>query len=653
MKMARVSGRRHAMVGTIERRGDKVHVRVEVYDSKTAKPVGKPIEVAGTPQELFDGEGRLAEQIAERIGIKLTDSDRAWLNRRDFRTLNDMMALGRLMTRGAKDYAAQIAQLHEREPDSLAVRSAWLRWTRFKDNDAYLAALEEGHKRFPQEPTFLRWIIERRFANKDAAGSKAAVDEFLKLHPGSWEGLNVRARYYRYMKRDYESSLRAAESMAVLYPDCWMSWERAASEAFKRGNDARGGYFPSELNSSQLAVFSRGMDEALAMGQSAVSLNDKDPDLLTMMIGIYSEHSMPEKSEEMFRKAIAIDPGNMGAYDAFAYVYSRGYQNDEERQVAIIKQSLKAPVKTWWGIQKQAENAFYVLKDRPLGMKLYHKALAAAGNRSCPDLHMSYADAVGEKLGRWEEAEKHARIAVQQNPDFDEWLTLAQALDGLKRYSEAEAAIKQAQKLRPGSNEIDAAFAALYDHMGNTTKGLKLIEKARGKEPREVEYLGEMLDGYLKQGNYDKAWETMQEIKRHPLWRESQIELLDVGDIHALKGQYADAIDYYDLNLTKHPGHVKSLTRGAICYMILGDFKAAATRWQQVIAKHPDHAESHMGLALSLANLKQQNQALAEARKAVALDAHVADPKWLKKNCYWPDEGAQAAAQLAAAARGK
>ena len=653
MKLARLSGRRHAMTGTLERQGDKLHARVEVYDAKAAKRVGEPIEVVGTPQEFVEREGWLAEQIAERIGIKLTDADRAWLNRRQFRALDDMMALGRLMTRDAKDYSAQVAQLREREPDSSLVETAWLRCTRFKDNDAYLAALEDAHKRFPQEPTFLRWMIERRFAARDAARAKEAVDEFLKLHPGSWEGLNVRARYYHYMKRDYESSLRAVESMVVLYPDCWMSWERGASEALKVADEARAGYFVSELNSSQRAIFSRGMTEALAAGQRAVALNDKDPDLLTMMIGIYSENSMPEKSEEMFRKAIAINPGNIAAYDALAWVYSRGYENDEKRRIAIVKQSLKAPAKTWWDIQKQAENAFYVLKDRPAGVKLYQKALAAAGNRPCPDLHMSYAEAVGQKLGRWEEAEKHARIAVQQDPDFDEWLTLAEALDGLKRYSEAEAAVKQAQKLRPGSHEIDAAFAALYDHMGDTAKGLKLIEKAQGKEPRSVEYLGEMLDGYLKQGNYNKAWDTMQEIKQHPLWEESRIELLDVGDIHALKGQYKDAIRYYDLNLKKHPGHVKSLTRGALCYMILGDFKHAAPRWQQVIAKHADHAESHMGLALSLTNLGQQDKALAEARKAVALDPNVADPKWLKKNCYWPDEGGHAAAELAAAARGK
>jgi hypothetical protein len=49
--------------------------------------------------------------------------------------------------------------------------------------------------------------------------------------------------------------------------------------------------------------------------------------------------------------------------------------------------------------------------------------------------------------------------------------------------------------------------------------------------------------------------------------------------------------------------------------------------------------------------LGQQDKALTEARKAVSLDPKSADPAWLKTNCYWPDEGGQAAAQLAAAAR--
>ena len=653
MKLARLSGRRHAMTGTLERQGNKLHARVEVYDAKAAKRVGEPIEVVGTPQEFVDREGRLAEQIAERIGIKLTDADRTWLNRKEFRTLDDMMALGRLMARGAKDYAAQIAQLHEREPGSLAVESAWLRCTRFKDNDAYLAALEDAHKQFPQEPTFLRWMIETNFRKKDAARAKDAVDEFLKLHPGSWEGLNARARYYRYAEQDDESDVRATESMAVLYPDCWLSWHRLAHEALGMAYGARAGHYVSEMNAQQQRVFVRGMDEALAAGERALNLNDKDVGLLTLMIALYRENSRPADAHRVFQQATAIRPGYIKPYEELAAMYKKGYENDEKRRIAVLKQALKAPAKSWGDLLGQAEIAMYGLKQTDTGMRLYHKALTAAGDRPCAALHMSYADALGEKFGRWAEAEKHARLAVQQLPCADTYLELSAALTKLKRFDEARAAVTSAQKYAPNDPDMIEAIASIQEARGDIKTAIETATKAHEKEPRHVEYLGAMLDGYMTQGDYDKAWAIMEEIKQHPDWEESGIELLDVGDIHALKGQYKDAIRYYDLNLKKHPGHVKSLTRGAICYMVLDDFKHAAPRWQQVIAKHPDHAESHMGLALSLANLRQQDKALAEARKAVALDPNVADPKWLKKNCYWPDEGGQAAAELAAAARGK
>jgi len=80
-------------------------------------------------------------------------------------------------------------------------------------------------------------------------------------------------------------------------------------------------------------------------------------------------------------------------------------------------------------------------------------------------------------------------------------------------------------------------------------------------------------------------------------------------------------------------------------------FTGAVQRWEKVFAKEPDHAESHMGLAVSLKMLKDDQKALGEARKAIAADAKVGDPKYLAKERYWPEPLAQAAAELASAAR--
>jgi tetratricopeptide (TPR) repeat protein len=653
MKMARLSGRRHAMVGTLERQRDKMHIRVEVYDAKTAKRVGEPIEISGTPQELLDGEGRLAQQIAERIGVKLTEADRKWLNRRQFRTLDDMTALGRLMMRGGKDYAAQIARLREREPDSSQVESEWLKWTAFKDNQAYLAALEDAHKRFPEEPTFLRWIIETHMKRGDKARAKAALDEFLKLYPGSWEGLNVRARYYHYMEQDREAGLRATESMAVLYPDCWLSWRRCAREALLLAYYARAGYYLSELNGAQRHVFARGMSEALAAGERALACNNQDVDLLTDMVAIYRENGMPKQAQKAFDQAIAIDPGHVAAYDELAAMYRRGYENDEQRRMAILKRCVAAPARTPADIQKQAEIALYALKEKDRALKLYGKAFAASGNSPSSDLHLSYAEAVGREFGRWEESEKHARIAVRQVATANGYLTLGMALYNLKRPKEALAAAREAKRLEPDNPDCDASIAAALSDLGRVDEAFRLMRKTYEKDPRNVQYLGNIVTGYLDQGDYDKAWQVMEEIKRHPFWEDSDVNMRTVGDVHAVKGHFEEAIKYYDKYLKGNDGDTKSLTRGALCYMMLKDFTHAAPRWRTVFAKEPNHAESHLGLALSLKMLGKTHESMAEARKAIAADAKVGDPKYLTKERYWPEPLSQAAAELAAAARQK
>jgi pentatricopeptide repeat protein len=650
VKVARLAGRGHVSTGTIERDGDRLRARVEVFDAKSGKKLGEAIELAGTQQEFLDREGRVAGQIAQRIGVKLTASDRAWLNHKEFADLADFMSIARLTTHEAPDHTAKLAARREQKPKSLLVEMTWFECRDFKDDAAYLAALEPAHKRFPEEPTFLGWLIEEHMRRADKAAAKAALAEYERLHPGSWEGLNLRARYADMLEHDYAANLRATESMAALYPDCWMSWLRLSYAAAALAYDARAGYYFSEMNPTQQAAFRRGMSESLAAAERSRELNNRDADVLVKLIHLYRENGRPKQAEEAFRQAIAVDPGRVDAYDALAVMYNPGYQNDEKRMMAITRQSLDAPARTWPALQAQAENAF-ILKEKERGLKLYQKAFEAAGDARCADLHLSYADTIAKEYGRWDEAEKHARIAVNQEPSVASYLTLVRSLTKLKRFDEALKVVDQAKGLDPEDPDVVATLAAVQNEMGDTAAGLKTMSRAYAREPRGVEYLGAMLDGYLTQGEYDKAWEVMQEIKQHPGWEESQIELLDVGDIHALKGQYRDAITYYDLNLKDKPGHVKSLTRGALCYMIMGDFKGAAARWQKVLAKEPRHAESHMGLAVCLQNLGQQDKALTEAHKAVSLDPKSADPAWLKTNCYWPDEGGQAAAQLAAAAR--
>ncbi|UCH34193.1 MAG: tetratricopeptide repeat protein [Armatimonadota bacterium] len=650
MKVAHLGGRRHALTGTIERRSDEFHARIEIYDAKSGKLAGEAIELTGTAQEFLRREGWLAEQIAERIGVKLTKANREWLNRPQFSDYQDFAEIARLMRHEGEGHTVKLGARRDRQPYSLLVEQQWFQCDPFKDRSAYIAALRESHKRFPQEPNFQRWIMEHHMRQADRAEAKAALDELLKLHPGSWEGLNVRARYYHNMERDYESALRATESMAVLYPDCWISWFRCAHEALTLAYDARAGHYFSEMNSQQQRVFRRGMSEALAAGERALELNDSDEELLTTMIHIYYENSMPREAEDAFERAIALDPGNVKAYSALAAMYKPGYQNDEQRRTALLKQALAAPAKTVENLRVQADIALY-LEQIDRGMELFEKALQAAGSASVPGLHLDYAWALADKRKRYDEAEKHARISLQQCVSADAYMSLAQFLAKQERFDEAMAAAKAAKKLEPDNPDCDAALAVVLEEMGEVDDALKHMAKAHEGEPRHVTYLGAMLDGYLTQGDTDKAWEVMQEIKRHPEWEEAEIELLDVGDIHALKGKFTDAIRYYDLNLGKKPGNVKSFTRGALCYMMMRDFRSAADRWRKVFDKEPNHAESHMGLGVCLSMLGEKQKALEEARKAVTADGKVADRKYLAKERYWPKPLAQAAADLAADAK--
>jgi len=650
MKVARLAGRRYVMTGDLDRLGGRLRARVGIYNVKTRERVGEVIELVGTPQEFLNREGWLAEQIAQRIGVKLTAADRAWLDRREFRDLADFNAIARLITHNDKGHTERLAARRDREPASLLVETAWLQCRAWNGAKGYMAALQRAHQRFPEEPNFLSSIIEERFRLGDKAGAKQVLDEYLRLHPGSWQGLNLRARYYHYMERGYAASLPATESLGVLYSDCWLSWHRCSYEALQLAYQVRAGHYVGEMNAAQRRVFSRGMKEALAAGERALALNSRDVSLLTHMIDVYRENGMPAKAHQVFDQAIAIDPGHIAAYDALAVTYKKGYENDEQRMNAIIRQSLRAPAKTWYDLQAQAENAF-ILKQKDLGLELFKRAFAAAGNQPCPALHLSYADEIGDQMGRWDEAEKHARIALRAEASVKGYLTLGHALAELKRPTEALAAVTEAKRLDPNDPDCDAALAVVMNDLGQRDAAFGQMRRAYEKDRRNVQYLAEIGGAYLSRGEYDKAWQVMQGIKQQPFWEDSGIDMRAVGDLHALKGYYREAIKYYDKHLEEHAGDPNSLTHGALCYMMLKDCRHAAERWREVLVKEPSNAESHLGLAVSLSMSGDNGKAAAEARKAVALDSKIADPKCLMKDRYWPAPLAQEAARLAAGAK--
>jgi tetratricopeptide (TPR) repeat protein len=649
VQVARLSGMRQTMGGTIERRGDRLRAVVGVYDTKTGEPIGDLIEVTGTPQEFMERAGSLAVQIAERAGLKLSDADRAWLNERQVRDLDNLVAMGRPTLHQGAHHNARIAAMCEREPDSLMVRFEWARCDESQKMPTYEEALRAAHKRFPRETLFLEALFQHAINTGQPQKAKEVLAEHVKLYPGSWEGLYLQSRYAPILGDGYETGLRAAESLAVLYPDCWMSWGVCAEAALTLAFSERAGHFFGEMNPSQQKVFTRSIEKALAAGERALTLNDKDVDLWTEMIEIYSENCAPRKAHQAFERAIALDPGHIEAYYNLAYMYMPGYQNDERKMKDILRRSLDAPAKTWRDIKTQAENALN-LKDTKRGLALFEKAVAAAGDERCPGLHASYAQALDEFTKRREEALKHARLAVEQQPCPDTLLVLAQLLVKVDRLDEALAVAQRAKELDARDPDCDAVLAGVRYAMGQTQQAFKDLQRAHEREPRSVLYLTLMADAYIEQGEYDKAWQACQELLRNPEARENPDATRVLGAVHALKGRYRDAIRYYDMTLKKQPDDWDSLTHGALCYMALREHKRAAPRWQRALAKRGDDAEAHMGLAVCLSEMGQKQKGAAEARRAVKLNPDSANPQWLTKERHWPEKLARLAAQVAGSA---
>jgi serine/threonine protein kinase/tetratricopeptide (TPR) repeat protein len=277
-------------------------------------------------------------------------------------------------------------------------------------------------------------------------------------------------------------------------------------------------------------------DLALQEFQKALAINPRDSEAIKGMAGAYVRMGRIQDAEDSYKRAIALKPDYWDGYNSLGFFYY-----NQKRYADAIKQFERV-------IQLTPDNAaahsnlggqFQNVGDYQKAEEEFKKSIALAPS------YVAYANlgSLYEMQKRYAESAEMTKKALKINDnDFRLWANLALAYQWLNEKDRAAAAmdkelalLEPAAKNQPGDASLQSALAVLYASQKQQGKALLALQNALALAPTDTQILSDAAEMYERLGDRDKAlkYAGMSLGKGYPLQR--------LKDNPAMQGLLADS----------------------------------------------------------------------------------------------------------------
>lgn len=297
------------------------------------------------------------------------------------------------------------------------------------------------------------------------------------------------------------------------------------------------------------------------------------------VLKVYERYSMYNRSERLLCERILADPNDLAAYLFLAAVY---YDSERYSLAALVWKKLLADNPAEARFYYELGRAHYMNGDYDDTVRIYEKYNAKKpGN---PEVIFR----LGVSYFNTGEYEKAISTLMQMNGSPDSEYVKAKSYSYLGRYAEALESMKKAEQYAKELNYehflsrkfyIDLSFA--YDYAGEHMKAVEILRELYEKYPEDPDLCNSL--GYLLADNkmeLDFAEELIEdaldEDDENPAYLDSMAWVL------YRKGDYEGAFDYMEECLeysTCPPDPVIADHAGDI-YFALGDRENALKYWK-------------------------------------------------------------------------
>jgi len=316
----------------------------------------------------------------------------------------------------------------------------------------------------------------------------------------------------------------------------------------------------------------------------------------------FSNHSAKDymNAEEMFLKAIALEPEFASAHAWLSVVHSQIYSwyldRTDERLTAA---------------KEAADRALEIAPDLPIGqaaLAWYHYVCLEDYDRALEeftilrekqpsDARFGFCIALIERTqGKWEDAVTDFQRAVRLNPRSSTFCgEYGTALFYLRRYDEAESLYNRAIELKPDTRFAHHNKSLIYlFRNGNIKAARQVLQEALQKTDRwsDLTDLEVLLD--VMAGDHDRALTLLNDVR-------------DISELPAYDSAY-----YYNLKGSVYR-YMNETDLMESCY------DSARTILERIVQAEPEDASYHAELGLTYAGLGRKQEAIREGQLAVEL----------------------------------
>jgi tetratricopeptide (TPR) repeat protein len=291
--------------------------------------------------------------------------------------------------------------------------------------------------------------------------------------------------------------------------------------------------------------------KALTSAQAAVQINDKLPEVHSVMGSAYIATGKYAQAITELKKAISLAPSSDEAYRRLggAYLVSGDYPHAIEAiQKAVDLNSY------YWLNQNALGDAYYRSGDYAKALQIFKQESVLA-----PDINAGY-DNIGlvyAAQGKYQEAVPYFKKALEIEPYYSTYSNLGTAYFFLKQYAEAAEMFEKAVGLNPNDTSMTVNLADSYRFSEQKDKAQATYQKAVGlgyKElqtnPQNSDVMAQVALSYANLGDAQQAETYIK--KARGIDKTSVDYMYDQVQIYALLGKTKEALDALREALEKH-----------------------------------------------------------------------------------------------------
>lgn len=613
-KLAALTGATHVAVGEVRGPASACTLSYQLYELPARKPVGEPVALTGTHEQVLAGLPGLARTLATRLGAAKPRVPAAV-------EVNaaEVAALGRMAWFPDYDYAAaETETLRRLAPASPLAGLFFIRSSGAVSAAAFREAVRRLLEQAPENPLV---FSEIGWVNANGlAPHRAVVERMIRRYPDNYPLAMVDVWLQRVLGNP-DAERRAAERVVRLAPqnpDAWLTigWTNSAAADRIRNGRVAGG-----MSAKEWATIEPLYEEWLAAVKRAVEIDPRHARAWLRLATAATFAGERRQASQAIQKALELDPDNPEVYSWGLQMYHSKWGGNPldlvdvarratEHRFPYARQSVGIA-----GALKQA--GFEERANRLLDRVIEERQAAVKRAPGDAQAHYDLALALKHRDRLTEAIPEYQTVARLLPNDPEAHYELGLALEKAGRVPGALREYRETVRLAPQHRRAHYDLGWALKSMQQLDEAERELRAALKIEPRfpEAHYgLGEV---YRARGRLDQAVaEYRQALALHPYMPE--VSRLLVSVYHQQK-KWDLAIAAAKQLLTFQPDDVNTHLDLSYSYGMSRRFEEAARHCRVALRLEPNNALAHENLGDSLIELGKKAEARAEWEKVLQL----------------------------------